>query len=446
MAVDLIRRAIAVSADDSVYWCNLGLILRRMDRLEEALDCVERAALLAPADLKPMLERGQVLFALRRPIDAIAVFESVVRREPQNALAHLGIAFAALAQGDFERGWAEFEYRWQYADYASQARGFSQPLWDGQSLAGRTILLHAEQGLGDTLQFIRYAPRVHALGGRVVVECQAELRTLLESAPGVDDLVVRGEALPAFDVHAPLMSLPWLFGTRLDTIPSSVPYLEAPVLPAEQAHRLRLEGDLRLKVGLVWAGSAVNQNDHQRSLSLQALEPLGNSADIAFFALQKGPAGAEAVAAPTGLPLTNLGPGLTDFSDTAAVLRQLDLVIAVDTAVAHLAGALGLPAWVLLPFAPDFRWLLERDDSPWYPTVRLFRQHQRTDWAGVIHDVSGALKILAAAHHRSSPPVNVIGTPKPRSSPHCRLTATSAGGCVADTLRASSRHSPMCAW
>ncbi len=398
VALDLIGRAIAISPDESVFRCNLGVVLRRIDRLEEALQSVDTAAALDRHDLKPLLERGQILFALRRPAEAQAVFEAVLRRDPVNALAHLGIAYTALMRGDFERGWAEFEYRWRYAAYAPHARDFTQLVWDGQPFAGRTILLHAEQGLGDTLQFVRFAPLVKALGGQVLLECQPELRSVLGGTPGVDQVFVRGHAAPEFDLHAPLMSLPWLLGTRLTNIPAVVPYLRVAAGAAKLAGAPRLSDDGRLKVGLVWAGSATNENDHQRSMALETFASLGRVADVAFFGLQKGPPGAQAARPPLGLVLTDLGPELRDFGDTAAVLTQLDLVITVDTAVAHLAGALGRPVWLVLPFAPDFRWLLDRDDSPWYPTARLFRQPRRTDWGGVMADVSAALTVLASAH------------------------------------------------
>ena len=401
-ALDLIRQAIVASPLESVFHCNLGLILRRTDRLDEALASVEKAATLDPQDLKPLLERGQVLFALGRPVEAMAAFESVLRHDGENALAHLGIAFAALALGDFERGWTEFEYRWRHAEYATQTRSFTQPLWDGRPLAGSTILLHAEQGLGDTLQFVRFAPQVKALVGRVQLECQPELKSLLEGAPGVDEVFARGDPAPDFDVHAPLMSLPWLLGTSLQSIPDVVPYLPEAARRVQPGGGRPLTNDGQLKVGLVWAGSAVNQNDHQRSTTLQTFAPLGGVADVAFFGLQKGPAGGQAALPPAGLAFTDLGPDLSDFADTAAAIMQLDLVITVDTAIAHLAGALARPVWVVLPFAPDFRWLLDRDDSPWYPTARLFRQQRRTDWASVMQEVRAALMVLAAAHRPST--------------------------------------------
>ncbi|HEV7665458.1 MAG TPA: tetratricopeptide repeat protein [Chloroflexota bacterium] len=389
-AIDLVRQASSHSPNEALFHTNLAVVLRSLDRLEEALESAETAARLEPNGVTALLERGQALYAMGRSAEASATFETVLAREPDNAMAHLGIALAALIHGDFQRGWAEYEARWRYKEYAPAQRGFTQPLWDGRPLDGRTILLHAEQGLGDTLQFVRYAPLLAGSGGRVVLECQPELKTLLDGVAGVDQVVARGETLPPFDVHAPLMSLPWLCGTGLETIPADSPYLRA--APVQTP---RLPEDGRLRVGLVWAGSPGNKNDHQRSVSLTALAPLGGVEGVAFYSLQKGPQAEQLRNSPPGLPLTDLGPRLHDFADTAAVLRQIDLLITVDTSVAHLAGALGIPTWLMLPFAPDFRWLLDRHDSPWYPSLRLFRQSHRGDWSGVLDRVTASLDDLA---------------------------------------------------
>ncbi|HLZ30211.1 MAG TPA: methyltransferase domain-containing protein [Chloroflexota bacterium] len=429
-AVQLIERAIAANERVAKFHWDLGIVLRRMDRLEDALKCVERAAQLDPDIADIDLERGHALAALGRPAEAIVAFDTVLAGDPDSVFAHFGIATAALALGDFKRGWAEYEARWRYttAEFGSSARGFTQPLWDGQALPGGTILLHAEQGLGDTLQFARYAPLVKAGVGRVLLECQPELRGLLEGMPGVDVVLSRGDPLPDFDVQAPLMSLPWLVGTLLSTIPNSVPYVPPPMYRPMPDKSPGIARDARLKVGLVWAGHPGNEHDHKRSVSLAACAPLLSVPDVAFFALQKGPAGAQVATPPPGAAVTDLGPTLRTFSDTADAISQLDLVITVDTAVAHLAGVMGKTVWVLLAFAADFRWLLDREDSPWYPTARLFRQHQRGDWDGVMQDVSVALLELATAHRRTlaTPAENAITT-RARSSG----TAPGAGGVVA---------------
>jgi hypothetical protein len=258
-------------------------------------------------------------------------------------------------------------------------------------LEGRSLLLHTEQGLGDAVQFIRYLPLAAQRGARIIIECQAELQRLFQTMSGNYQTVVRGQPLPAFDLHCPLLSLPWVFGTNLASIPNDVPYLHA---DAEDAGRWqdRLGGHCALlKVGLAWAGKPTHQNDRNRSMKLARLAPLGQLPGVHFFSLQKGTAAAEAKAPPAGMELVDWTEELKDFADTAALIANLDLVIAVDTAVVHLAGAMGKPVWTLLPFASDWRWLLDRADSPWYPTMRLFRQATPGDWDGVIRRVAAEL-------------------------------------------------------
>jgi hypothetical protein len=294
-----------------------------------------------------------------------------------------------LLTGEFRAGWANYEFRFMKSPPAERNR-FAQPRWQGEPLAGKTILVHAEQGLGDTIQFARYLPLLAAQGARVLVEAQAPLKTLLESLPGELEFFVRGESLPPFDVHCPLLSLAHGFGTELATIPSATPYLAA---PSEALSRwaMRFPVSTQPRVGVVWSGNPRHENDHRRSLSFDEFRPVLMAPGIEFFSLQKNakPADAAALAA---LPhVTDLGSELATFADTAAVIAHLDVVIAVDTSVAHLAGALGKPVWVLLPFAPDWRWLLGRDDSPWYPSARLFRQPRIGDWQTVAAEVGHAL-------------------------------------------------------
>jgi hypothetical protein len=257
-------------------------------------------------------------------------------------------------------------------------------------LPAKTILLHAEQGLGDTIQFIRYAALVKDCGLKVVVECQEPLVRILAGCRGVDELIAQGKDLPAFDVHAPLLSLPGVFNTSLDTIPAAVPYLFA---DGESVGHWR--GELHaagaFKIGIAWRGSPVHANDRARSFPLSCFEPLAGLPDVRLFSLQKGPGAEQLQEAAGRFPIADLGSRLHDFMDTAAVLMNLDLVIACDTAVAHLAGALGTAVWVALPLAPDWRWLLDRDDSPWYPTMRLFRQKKLGDWSSVFQEMKTAL-------------------------------------------------------
>ncbi len=275
----------------------------------------------------------------------------------------------------------------------SPRRVLAQPEWDGGPFPGRTLLLHAEQGLGDTLQFIRYAPLVRGLGGRVVVECQKPLAHLLGSVAGIDALVPEGNPLPPFDLHTPLLSLPHLLGTTAATVPAAVPYL-SPDPGAVEVWRHRVGRGEELKVGLVWAGSPGHENDRNRSIPLKRLRPLLDVPSMRFFALQVCERSRDIEALWLQGSIGDISPDLDDLADTAAALSVLDLLISVDTAPAHLAGALGRPVWLLLPFAPDWRWMMDREDSPWYPTMRLFRQPTQSDWLSAIHRIRNELAAL----------------------------------------------------
>jgi hypothetical protein len=252
-------------------------------------------------------------------------------------------------------------------------------------------LLHAEQGYGDTVQFIRYLPQVADRGGRIIIECQAALQRLIQTMAGECSVVPAGQPLPTFDVHCPLMSLPRHFETTLQNIPRQIPYLHADTAMVGKWLEKLAQDSSSLKVGLAWAGSKTNENDRSRSMPLSSFAALAQAPDVQFYSLQKGEPAAQANDPPAGLKLIDWTSEIVDFADTAALIANLDLVISVDTAVVHLAGAMGKPVWTLLPFAPDWRWMLERDDSPWYPTMRLFRQPSIGDWDSVVRTVAQAL-------------------------------------------------------
>ena len=270
-----------------------------------------------------------------------------------------------------------------------------QPLWRGEPIEGKTILLHSEQGLGDAIQFSRYVPLVAERGARVILEVDGRLRNLMSSLEGAAQLLSAGDVLPEFDVHCPLLSLPRAFNTLLETIPSHTPYLRA---PPERLTKwsARLGPKRGLRVGLIWSGNPAHHRDHARSIEFSAMAPL-LSAEATFFSLQKDVRPADAAVLAGRSEIIQITDELADFSDTAAVMAQLDLIISVDTSTVHLAGALGRPVWILLPFLPDWRWLLDRDTSPWYPTARLFRQDETRRWDGVIPRVQAALSELIAA-------------------------------------------------
>ncbi len=363
MAIQYISQAIRLRPTDPDLHNNLGRALNDQGQLAEAVAHYQEAIRLKPDFAEAHNNLGTVLQGQGRLAEAAAQYQEALRLKPNYPKAHLNRALAWLLAGDFERGWPEHQWRWQEKDFPCFKRSFPQPLWDGSSLAGRTILLHAEQGLGDTIQFIRYAPLVKRRGGTVVLECQPALLPLLQGCAGVDRLVAQGSSLPPFDVHAPLLSLPGILETTLSTIPAEVPYLFADANLGEHWRQelspLTLpspptaggEGRVRgrgFKIGVAWQGNPIHKNDKQRSISLSVFEPLARLEGVRLFSLQKG-TGSEELAQNAGrFPITDLGSQLETFMDTAAVLKNLDLVVACDTAVVHLAGAghscLGRPA------------------------------------------------------------------------------------------------------
>ena len=329
-------------------------------------------------------------FVEQRDIDqAIDAYRVAIGIDREFASAHYNLSFVLLLKGQFAEGWDEYEWRTRTPGEEKPA-SFQQPRWDGRPLAGQTVLLHAEQGCGDTIQMLRYAPLVAGRGGRVVLACPPELVRLAKTATGIEQVVAAGQNLPAFDAHCPLMSLGHLFETRLDTILSNVPYLKPePEFVAQWEQRLGPH-DGRMRVGLVWAGNPKFKFDRTRSVELNMLAPLAEARNVVFYSLQKGQAAEQAKTPPPGLNLNDLSREIHDFVDTAALLSQLDLLITTDTSVPHLAGGWPGRLWLMLQFVPDWRWLLDRQDSPWYPTMRLFRQRFAGDWRHVVESVAEA--------------------------------------------------------
>jgi hypothetical protein len=336
--------------------------------------------------------RGNALQDLMRHDEALASLARAVALKPDYASAYWNESLTRLLQGDFEAGWKLYEWRWRM-DSPNWPAGI--PQWLGEErLNGKTIVLHAEQGLGDAIQFCRYAKLVAARGATVLLQVRPALTALLRNLEGVSRVTAGGERLPPHDFHCPLLSLPLAFKTRLETIPADVPYLFADPQRATRWRR-RLGDAPSPRTGLVWAGSMTHKNDRNRSLPLlRLLEAL--PAGIRCYSLQKELRDGDRELLRQRPEIVHLGDDLADLTDTAALLSELDLVISADTSVVHLAGAMGKPVWVLLPFAPDWRWLLDRDDSPWYPTARLFRQTAIGDWAGVLSRVSDELTATAS--------------------------------------------------
>ena len=393
LAIDRIDKAIALRPRYAEAHSNVGSALKKLDRFDEAVAAYRKALDLRPDFAEVHFNLGNALKEQGKLDEATAAHRRALALNSELAGAHYNLGLALMSLGKLDEGFREYEWRWKTDEF--RPREFRQPQWSGLRFAGETVLIHAEQGLGDAIQFVRYAPLVRARGGRVVFECPKSLLRLLRGVDGIDHFVARGKPLPSFDFHVPLLSLPHILGTILADIPADVPYLSVPDGVAAPA----LEpADGRLRVGIVWQGNTKHKNDRNRSCPLRHFEALARRNDVTLYSLQVGPGAADLKGLATDAPIHDLGARLGDFADTAAAIAELDLVITVDTAVAHLAGAMARPIWTLLPFAPDWRWLLERDDSPWYPTMRLFRQSHQGDWDGVFDRVGRALEMHAAYH------------------------------------------------
>jgi tetratricopeptide (TPR) repeat protein len=422
-AVESYGRALAIKPDDAEAHNNLGNVFRSLGRMDDAVSCLRRAVQLRPDYADAEFNLGMALQESGLLSEAIVRYQRALRLDPRHASAmnnlgtayqedgqfrlaadcyrqavaqdaliagaHSNLATLLLMTGDFQAGWLEYEWRWKTGEFAR--REFPLPRWNGEPIKGRTVFLWAEQGYGDTIQFIRYARLVKELGAKVVLECQEPLLKVLAGCSGVSRMIAPGRAA-VFDVHAPLLSLPGIFGTSMETIPADVPYVFAePGLIELWRERLRYASGFR--IGINWAGRADTAQRKQRDIPIEHFAALAELPGVRLISLQKG----------SGDPSLALRACVVDFGDeldtqhgafmdTAAIMMNLDLVITSDTSVAHLAGALGVPVWVALPFVRDWRWMLERSDSPWYPTMRLFRQKSRGDWAGVFQEIETALR------------------------------------------------------
>jgi len=417
-ALEACERALGLDASLPFAWVNLAGTRMRLGQLQEAEGLFLRLLARNPRELEARLGLAECLLRKGDLEEAVIQLGKVLHQEPQNLPAFRKMLFAQVHRGDWNaqysaiaqrldavpncqetrmdlgildllrgvlpKGWDEFESRFSLREQVVSLMGtFSQPLWEGQPFPGRTLLLHWEQGFGDTLMFIRYAALAKARGGRVLVLAQAALAELVATCPGVDEVIPHGQPLPPFDLQLPLMSLPRVFRTDLSSIPAEVPYLELPKRVPNRAciAQVLAASEGRVRIGYAWAGRAEHLNDHQRSMPPERLAPLAALPGVAWHSFQvpmvENPA----------LPGVPLGPLLSNFSDTAYALSGMDLVITVDTALAHAAGALGIPTFLMLAHEPDWRWLLERDDSPWYPSLRLYRQSAPGDWGSVIGSI-----------------------------------------------------------
>lgn len=393
-AILYLRGAVQLRPQMYKAYNNLANALHEKGELTEAAAVLRQAIAIEPGVAELYNNLATILRDVGQLEESAAALNEAIRLRPDFPEAHFNLSVNYLQKGEYTQAWPEFKYRWQCRGFPSPRGQFAQPRWDGEPLDGRTIFLHSEAGFGDTIQFVRYAPMVASRGGKVILECQPALLSLMQGISGVERVIATNEPLPSFDLHCPMMNLPLAFGTILQSIPAAVPYIHADpsLIEIWRARLGSAEGEL--KVGLVWAGNTRFRWDRSRSIELTLLSPLGGVSGVRFYNLQKGPPAIQAENPPPGLKMTHLGSDLHSFADTAAAMSCLDLIICTDTSSAHLAGALGRPTWLLLQFMPDWRWLLQREDSPWYPTMRLFRQRKRGDWVEAVNRVAESLSEL----------------------------------------------------
>ena len=409
-ALDSYTKALQLDPDYIEAYNNIGVVWHAKGQFTEAVAAIEQALRINPEFAEAYYNLGNILKEQRKCAEAIKSYNQAIQLKPDYADAHWNLANTLLLNGDFTQGWQEYQWRqktrWKNIVYPHD---HSEPRWDGSSFAGKRLFVHCEQGLGDTLQFIRYLPMVKALGGTVIFTLMQPLISLLDQFEGIDKLVVLSSDKPdvKFDFYISLMDLPAIFRTTLDSIPDSLPYVYADSTKSDY-WRTKLDGP-DFKVGIVWAGSPKHENDHNRSCMLKYFAPLASIEGVRLYSLQKDASATQLRQFPAEMVLANPAEEFEDFTDTAAVIENLDLVISVDTAIVHLAGAMGKSVWTLLPFAPDWRWMLDRDDSPWYPTMRLFRQEKWGDWDTVFARVAEQLRILTENHIAETSLTNQAG-------------------------------------
>jgi tetratricopeptide (TPR) repeat protein len=383
-ALRLFRKAVELAPSNIAFLCNLGENLHESGKYPEAVATLKRVLEVEPDNVKAKQVLCFACYDLGDLEASKAYCHSALAQDPEHIVTRFNLCMIKLLEGDYESGWPEYDLRWK----VYPPRKFTQPQWMGESLEGKRLLIHAEQGLGDTMQFIRYLELAQGTGAEIHLEVPERLYRLIETIKGPAKLYKNGEPLPEFDYHSPLLSLPARFHTTLQTVPARIPYLRTPAEAREKAAKIAWP-QAGLRVGLSWGGSPGRNNDVLRSFQLSYLEPLFDLEGVNFFSLQMGPPAAQLE--PYKDKIFDLAPFTGDMADTAAQIEELDLVISVDTSIAHLTGGLGKPLWVMLSLLPDWRWMLNRSDSVWYPTARLFRQIRWNDWSTVVQDLRQAL-------------------------------------------------------
>jgi tetratricopeptide (TPR) repeat protein len=402
-AVEKCKKALSLKPDYAEAYNTMGYSLEKQEHYNEAIENYAQAVRFKPDFAEAYNHLGVVLNILERPDEALENYKKVLKYDPDYIEVHWNMSLALLRTGRLTRGWKEYQWRLNpELRMTTYPHRYEIPKWDGSFFTTKRLLVHYEQGLGDTLHFVRYLPLVKARGGTVILEVRKPLYKLLQNCPGVDEFVEASlEKKPAlkFDYHISLMDLPRIFGTTLETIPAEVPYIYPS--PAKVSYWRNKLASEEFKVGIVWAGSSEHDKDRYRSCSLKCFAPLTVIDGVRLYGLQKGQAAVHAQEVPKEMLITNLGNAFEDFTDTAAAIESLDMVISVDTAVLHLAGAMGKPVWALLSFSPDWRWMLNRRDSPWYPTMKLFRQKKRGQWETLFQNVAEQLRIIVGKHREA---------------------------------------------
>ena len=395
-AVENCKKALELDSNYVEAYSNLGVALNGIGQHAEAMANFQKAISLNSEYLDAYYNLGNCLLKQNQCTQAIQLYQKAIQIDPEYAKAHWNLAISYLLTGDFSKGWDQYQWRHKpEAEIVTYPHHYDQPYWDGSSFAGKRLLVHHEQGFGDNIQFVRYLPMVKQLGGTVILEMEKPLYELFKQIEGADEFVqASSDSTPPdvnFDIHIPTLDMPRLFGTTLENIPCKVPYLCAEHAKTEY-WRNKLDSK-SFKVGLVWSGDARHGNDHNRSCPLKHFAPLTKIEGVKLYGLQKE-VSRQLTELATDMEISCLSEEFEDFTDTAAAIENMDLVISVDTSVLHLAGAMGKPVWALIPFAPDWRWMLDRQDSPWYPTMRLFRQKERGDWDELFTTVAQQLQIL----------------------------------------------------
>ena len=390
-ALSAANKALSIDPNHFQAINNRGLALQCLNKLADAEASFNAVLRIQPKYAEAYMNLGLTLLLQNRLDDAVEALNHGIEIEPQHPELHLNLGLALLQKGDFLNGWEEYEWRWKMPNFRAFAPHLKAPMWSGEEFRGQTLHIHAEQGFGDTLQFARYVPLVAKSGSKVIFECPKSLSSLFENAGGWEDISIVSEAPIACDAHIPLLSLPRILKTSLETIPADIPYLSA-TPQSRKEWTDRIGGDCLLKVGLVWKGSHRHERDAWRSPGISGLKQLLDVPGVHWVSLQKDDEIEDLKSEGVSEGIVVLGNSFRNFSDTAAALANLDLVISPDTAVAHLAGALGIPVWVLIPHASDWRWLCDRSDSPWYPTMKLWRQPSAGNWQSVIEDLAVALQ------------------------------------------------------